>query len=759
MNFYFLLVLFLLLNILPLHADDSVLTDDHENWSTMIDELHHSLAGRTTLDLVKYRESIENRVTAFSQICEDTEKRNSELDFLLWLQPDDAILGISISVYNRQIADLNNFFDAKLNSIASSRKSLESEINRFSKLRLMLEHVKLKYFTTNQLADKEASHKKLQQIIAELEQIAAVMDIKLKAAEEIQKNIAAVMASGKKRNNEVFEKMLFNPQSDIVNCLASLRLSFYFWFRDIPNNIWIQIPEAKEFWLKFTGLAVLVGSLFMLLGRLLYTKLQKFKIISEHNTKFGVFTPGWICLGAALTMFGTYFWTTVIEYSFFCRLAMIFISIAFLLFNLRIRLKPEFYKNAFKLYLPLLLLYIFGSILWTLVVTYRPLIFIWTLVNIPVAAATGYYMCKYKLPVLDRLLGLITVLLTLGSAVLAAYGYAFIAITAIMVWFLAAVGIQTGISLTSLASRFNPKTTSQKIAASFVFIILIPMKWILIIGGLIYWTATQFNVQNLLEKFLESNLCPGVQFIQISIWDIIGSLAAALILFFIISTVKNVIRLFYSENADSGLLASFLTLGTYLVWIGYTVFVLMLLRVPPNSVLVVLGGMSMGLGFGLRDIIENFICGIVLLAGKSVRPGDTIEFDGTWGIVQKVSIRSTVIKTFDDAIINLPNSVVVSKNFRNWTLTGNIIRRDIKVDVLKDSDIAKVKSLLMEIAANDSNVLMHPPPRVLFMDMVGGKLNFSLRLWFKDLRKNTDSESRIREEIERRFKENNVLIA
>jgi len=758
MKFYFLLVLFLLLNILPLHGDDSVLTDDRENWSTMIDELHHSLAGHTTLDLVKYRESIENRLTTFSQICEDTEKRISELDFLLWLQPDEAILGISISVYNRQITDLNNFFDAKLNRIVLSRKSLESEINRFSKLRTMLEHVKLKYFTAKQLVEKEASLKKIQQIISELEQIAALMDARLKVAEEIQKDIAAVMAAGKKRNNEVFEKMLFNPQSDIVNCYASLRLSFYFWFRDISNNIWIQIPEAYDFWLKVLAMAVIGGSLFMLLGHFLYTRLQKFKIISEHNSKLVVFTPGWIYLGAALLMFGTYFWTTVIEYSFFCRVAMIFISISFLLFNLRIRLNPEFYKNAFKLYLPLLLLYIFGSILWTLVVTYRPLIIIWTVVNIPVAAATGYCMFKYNLSLLDRLLGLITVLLTLGSAVLAAYGYAFIAITAMMVWFLAAVGIQTGISLTSLASRFKPETTSQKIAASFVFMILIPMKWILIIGGLIYWTATQFNVQNLLEKFLESNLCPGVQFIQISIWDIICSLAAALILFFIISTVKNVIRLFYSENADSGLLASFLTLGTYLAWIGYTVFVMMLLRVPPNSVLVVLGGMSMGLGFGLRDIIENFICGIVLLAGKSVRPGDTIEFDGTWGVVQKISIRSTVVKTFDDAIINLPNSVVVSKNFRNWTLTGNIIRRDIKVDVSKDSDIAKVKSMLMEIAANDSNVLMHPPPRVLFMDMGGGKLDFCLRLWFKDLRKNTDSESRIREEIERQFKENNVVI-
>ncbi|MFA6104830.1 MAG: mechanosensitive ion channel domain-containing protein [Victivallaceae bacterium] len=758
MRFYFLL-LFLAFNVLPLHASESVLTDSRENWSTMIGEIHQWLEENSTQDLVKYRENAEARLAIFSRICKDAEKRISELNFLLWSQPDNAILGISISVYNKQILDLNDFFEARLFRITQARTYLGSEIDRYDKLRTMLEQADPQYFTAEQLAGRTGSLKKMAQFITELNQIAKPVDAQINVAEKIREKIAAVMKAGKKRNDEVLKKMLFNPQSDIVNCLIVLKLQLYLWIRDIPLNLSVQIPDGYDFWLKFLALAVIGGTLFALFGRLLYNKLQKFKMIPQNTGKITILKQGWFFLGAGLLMFGTYFWTSVVEYSFFCRLAMIFISISFLLFTLKIRLKPELYKGVFKLYLPLLLLYIFGSILFTLVVTYRPLILIWTVANIPVAIATAYYMIKHKLPVLDRLLGFLTVVITLGCSGMAAYGYAFMAITVTMVWFLAAIGIQAGISLTALATRFKPETTSQRIAASFIFLILIPLKWLLILGGLIYWTALQFNVQNLLETFLESNLFPDVAFVQVSILNVFFSLAAALILFFILSTVKNVIRLLFLEDADSGLLASFLTLGTYLVWGAYAIFVLMVFRVPSTSVQVVLGGMSVGLGFGLRDIIENFICGIILLAGKSVRPGDVIEFDDTWGIVQKISIRSTVIKTFDDAIINLPNSVVVSKNFKNWTLTGHVIRRDIKIGVTYDSDIAAVKRMLLEIAAADNNVLPHPPPKVLCMDLGASKMELCLRLWFKDLRKNTDSESSIREEIERRFKESKVVIA
>ena len=160
MRYYFLLLLFLFFNALSLHSDDSVLTDDQENWSTMIDELHQSLMENTTKTLIKIRENADNRIAVLAKICEDAEKRNSELDFLLWKQPDDAILGNSISVYNKQIYDLNSFLNANLFQVKIGRSTLESEINRYNKLRIILGKTDQKYFTPRQLIEKEASLKK-----------------------------------------------------------------------------------------------------------------------------------------------------------------------------------------------------------------------------------------------------------------------------------------------------------------------------------------------------------------------------------------------------------------------------------------------------------------------------------------------------------------------------------------------------------------------------------------------------------------------
>lgn len=759
MRLIFLLLAFAFIT-LPLQADYSVLTDSRQNWPEMVEKLHKDLTGNAAKDLNAFKSRVIAMLASYTDMCDQAEKRNSELNFLLWDQPEETILGISISVYNKQITDLDIFFNQKLRRITMGNNYLSSEVERFYKLKALLEQVNPRYFTAEQLKKKLVCQQILAQTIVELEQLAKMVNGKLEKAQKIQADINKVKNAGKERNEKVFWKMLLTPQTNIIACYPFLGISFGYWLRDIPWNLDIQTPDEYDFWVKLMLLAVIGGTLFMHLGGGLNRKAKKLGLISENKSNARILKTGWIFLGMALLMLGTCFWTTVIEYSFFCRFAMIFLSISFLLFTLEIRIKPELYKGVFMLYLPLLLLYIFGSMLWTTVITFRPLIVIWTFANIPVVIATIYILVKYKLPPLDRCLGVATVLFALISSGMSACGYAFMATTAMMIWFLAAIGIQAGISLTAMAYRFNPETTAQRIAASFIFMILVPLIWITVVGGLIYWTAIQFNIQNILENFMARNLCPAdIQGIQISLWDIVCSISSALILFFVISTIKNIIRLFYQEKADTGLLASFLTLGTYLIWFGYIIFMMMLFHVSPNSILVVLGGMSVGLGLGLRDIIENFICGIILLVGKSVRPGDVIEFDDTWGLVQKISIRSTVVKTFDDAVINLPNSVVVSKNFRNWTLTGHIIRRDIKVGVMYGSDVAKVKRLLLEIADNEDSVMKHPAPNVLFMDFGASELQFTLRVWFKDLRKHTDSSSRMREEINRVFNENGIVIA
>lgn len=106
-------------------------------------------------------------------------------------------------------------------------------------------------------------------------------------------------------------------------------------------------------------------------------------------------------------------------------------------------------------------------------------------------------------------------------------------------------------------------------------------------------------------------------------------------------------------------------------------FVLLILEVKYSSLLVILGGFSVGFGFALKEVLENFISGIILLVGQQVRPGDEIEFDGLYAKVKAVSFRATVIETFDGSVITLPNTNVLSKDFRNWTRRGSRMRRDL----------------------------------------------------------------------------------
>ena len=107
----------------------------------------------------------------------------------------------------------------------------------------------------------------------------------------------------------------------------------------------------------------------------------------------------------------------------------------------------------------------------------------------------------------------------------------------------------------------------------------------------------------------------------------------------------------------------------------------------------------MGIGFAFKEVLENFISGLIILIGQQVRPGDTIEFDGIWAKVTKVSIRATVVESADGAILTFPNSQILTKNFRNWTSNNDYLRRDIKVGVSYGMDVAEVKRLLLETAA------------------------------------------------------------
>jgi small-conductance mechanosensitive channel len=173
---------------------------------------------------------------------------------------------------------------------------------------------------------------------------------------------------------------------------------------------------------------------------------------------------------------------------------------------------------------------------------------------------------------------------------------------------------------------------------------------------------------------------------------------------------------------------------------------------------VVFGALSIGIGFGLQNIFNNFISGLILLFERPIQVGDYVEVGGLWAEVKKINVRATVVQTFDNASVIIPNAEFISQQVTNWSFKDKRMRRNIEIGVAYGSDIDRVEKTLLEIAQTTPNVLKFPRPDVLFIDHADSALVFRLRIWA-----NVDDywtvPSRIRHDIDRRFRELGIEIA
>jgi potassium efflux system protein len=144
---------------------------------------------------------------------------------------------------------------------------------------------------------------------------------------------------------------------------------------------------------------------------------------------------------------------------------------------------------------------------------------------------------------------------------------------------------------------------------------------------------------------------------------------------------------------------------------------------------VILGTLSVGIGFGLQNVVNNFVSGLILLYERPIRVGDVIEVGTSTGTVTHIGIRSSTIKTFQGAEVVLPNSNLVSNQLTNWTLSDQVRRVDIDVGVAYGSDAVKVQEILLLAARANVDVLSDPAPVALFTGLGDSALTFQLRFF------------------------------
>jgi potassium-dependent mechanosensitive channel len=153
------------------------------------------------------------------------------------------------------------------------------------------------------------------------------------------------------------------------------------------------------------------------------------------------------------------------------------------------------------------------------------------------------------------------------------------------------------------------------------------------------------------------------------------------------------------------------------------------LGIDLTKITILAGAFSVGVGFGLQNIINNFVSGLILLFERPIKIGDVIEIGGTVGEVRRIGIRACVIRTADGSEIIVPNGSLISNQVTNWTFSDRVRAIEISVNILPGTESQRVVELLKTAAANYPDIAKEPAPQVYVTSFTAGATTFQVRAW------------------------------
>lgn len=222
---------------------------------------------------------------------------------------------------------------------------------------------------------------------------------------------------------------------------------------------------------------------------------------------------------------------------------------------------------------------------------------------------------------------------------------------------------------------------------------------------------------------------------ELTLWLLIYLIILVVLLFFLTGKLKNwvVNGLLARSHIDIGVRQAIGSILRYVfIVIGFLV-ILQTAGIDLTALNILAGAVGIGLGFGLQNIANNFISGLIILFERPIKIGDRIEVDDVIGDVVAIGARSTTVLTNDNIAIIVPNSKFISENVINWSYNDRQVRFKIPVGVSYGSDVKLVEKLLLEVAAENQDVLENPEPAVRLLQFGDSSLNFELRAWSTSL--------------------------
>jgi potassium efflux system protein len=231
------------------------------------------------------------------------------------------------------------------------------------------------------------------------------------------------------------------------------------------------------------------------------------------------------------------------------------------------------------------------------------------------------------------------------------------------------------------------------------------------------------------EAALNANL--GIGSLSISVGRILAFLIAVWAAFLVSRFLRFLLEedIYHHFHLAPGTPYAISTMLHYAILLLGFVIGLGALGIDPGKITILAGAFSVGIGFGLQNVINNFVSGLILLFERPIKIGDVIEVSGVVGEVRRIGIRASVIRSADGSEVIVPNGSLISSQVTNWTFSDQQRAVEVSVNVVSGVDTQRVVELLKSVAAGNPDVVKEPPPQVYIINFAAGGVTFQLRAW------------------------------
>ena len=437
-----------------------------------------------------------------------------------------------------------------------------------------------------------------------------------------------------------------------------------------------------------------------------------------------------------------------------------------ILLSIMLRLDGDKIKSGFKLYSPIM-------VIGFLVIAFRIALVPNALVSLvfpPILAVSIFWQWnairkhQQNTEMSDRYYSYASLAVFIFSTISSWVGYTLLAVEILIWWvmqltcILTITFMQGWLKTYFKNKKMDEKPITQTWIFNFIYKVIMPVLGVLSVMISIYWAADVFNLSDTTWKIF-SNYYINEDGFRASIITI----ALAAILYFLFAYFnKTIMALLYIhfENTDHKTAATRFVMAKnviqVVVWGIWLLIVLGLFKVNNTWLVVVSGGLSTGIGFAMKDIIENIYYGISLMTGR-IKVGDLIECDGIRGSVSSINYTSTMVNTTDGSVIAFQNSQLFTKNYKNLTRNHGYELDVIVIGVAYGSNAAQVKALLTETVSKLDCRDKKKDVNVVFSNFGADSIDFKVLVWVPVMTR-TYADGEIKEAIYNCLNENNIEI-